>query len=227
MVKQMVPLVLLGGSIERSVGPVAWLGAFALTGAGGCVASWLLLRRRLLRDPEYARWDRSDVTAIADATESRGASSAVYGAAAFGAVVAGPRSCFGPWLAAFVAPLLPELCRWDRQKKRPVRIRAEWWALMVFTNGSAALVASSLLGGDGPTVAVFVCWWFSFNMFRKVVDLYMDVAPRGGVAAADWESHLCGAFLGLVAGWGLGYPVSDAWALTAVAVVVMSALKDR
>ena len=122
LAKQVVPVLLLGAAAEGVVGPAAWLAVFVGTGAVSCVVSWLCLRRRLLRDPEYEKWDRADVAAIADHAESRGASASVYGIATFAAAVAGPAASFGALAlgapaARFVigfAPLVHDSVRWNR-----------------------------------------------------------------------------------------------------------------
>ena len=234
--KELMPLLLLGGAIERAIGPAASVGAFVGTGAVACVASWLLLRRRLLADPEYAAWARSDVAAIADHAESRGASSSIYGIATFGAIVAGPSACFGPAALSFFAPLIHDGLRWNRQQKRVWRNRADWWALMLaFCAAAWLLLGDGGVGAAAPSVLVCVSWYFGFNVLRQIVDTCV-LPPRAadglqalGVASTDWESHLCGAMLGVVGGWALT-PQGSAGGmdrLIAILIVLVSALFDR
>ena len=49
------------------------------------------------------------------------------------------------------------------------------------------------------TVSAATGWYFTFNIVRRATDRHILHAEGSGMASTDWESHLCGALVGVAA----------------------------
>ena len=111
------------------------------------------------------------------------------------------------------------------------RDKPQWWLgmLAVCTACTAVLVPH-------PTVSAATGWYFAFNVIRRLTDRHILRTQGSGMASTDWESHLCGALLGVVfAGVFAQYQhlidrndvTNDVEQMLAIGAVFCSALYDR
>ena len=87
-----------------------------------------------------------------------------------------------------------------------------------------------------PTVSAATGWYFTFNIIRRLTDRHILHTQESGMASTDWESHFCGALLGVVfAGVLRQYQhlvdridvTNDVEQMLAISAVFGSALYDR
>lgn len=117
-----------------------------------------------------------------------------------------------------------------RQTNRPVRDNLHWWIAMV-----ATCVACIFILVPSPTITDATGWYFTFNIVRRATDRHILQEEGSGMASTDWESHLCGALVGVVAAGFCSQFQSNvaeqvAWSfrqVLAVGVIFASALYDR
>ena len=231
LLREMFLLLLAGVPAEQKLGGLVFLAAYLVSGAFGALFSWLTLRRSLRNSPDYAAMPRHHVDAVADLSNSRGASSCVYGAAVLAVLVAGDSSlsqCFmldsnvaNSFLVA--ARLLPEFIspRSSRLKKHCL---------------PATLILCMLIFGAfrapvSLTVAQAVSFWFSLHCLLRLCPAILSLSPQSEYAATDYAGHIYGALYAGLCGACHLYLNSIAWpgvhAILALVILTLSTLPQR
>ena len=118
-----------------------------------------------------------------------------------------------------------------RQTNKIFRDKPQWWLGMLAVCSACIVVLVPY-----PTVSAATGWYFTFNIIRRLTDRRILHTQDSGMASTDWESHLCGALLGLVfAGVLAQYQhlvdridvTNDLEQMLAISAVFGSALYDR
>eukprot|EP00931_Biecheleriopsis_adriatica_P054663 TRINITY_DN32192_c0_g1_i1.p1 TRINITY_DN32192_c0_g1~~TRINITY_DN32192_c0_g1_i1.p1 ORF type:complete len:312 (+),score=37.29 TRINITY_DN32192_c0_g1_i1:37-936(+) len=203
--KQVLFLLLFGPAVEKTLGGLHFTVGYLFCGAGACILSWRMLRRRLLNDPNYMKEnanaeDAANVAFIADSSPSRGGSACTYALATLSLVTCGEKQLrIGPsgeknWTVATQIMLVGWRLIPDMFSRR--RESRAWWlfALAVLLLGVAAVPRP-------PSVADLQICWFTVAIAAH----YLEKATTSQrmmmtAAVTDWQSHLCGALLGAL--WG-------------------------
>ena len=167
---------------------------------------------------------RHHVDAVADLSNSRGASSCVYGAAVLAILVAGDRGledCFGASSAVtnsllLAARVLPEVF-----SPRSSRIRAYPFAAAFLV---ALLVSAAYRSPVSISVAQAVSFWLAVHCLLRLFPAIISLHPEREYAAVDYAGHVYGAlYAGLCGACHLllnrrACPSAQAW----VALVVLT-----
>jgi len=193
LLREMFLLILAGVPTEEELGTLVFVGAYLLSGAFGATLSWLTLRRALRSNPDYAAMPRHHVDAVADLSNSRGASCSVYGAAVLATLVAGSRpmaECFAletntATLALVVARLLPEFFS---PKSTRLRKHALLSLFLLF-----GLLFGAFRAQLAPSVNQAVLFWFSIHCLLRMCPRIVSLQPQSDFAAVDYAGHIYGA----------------------------------
>ncbi|CAE7453958.1 unnamed protein product [Symbiodinium sp. CCMP2592] len=228
LLREVFLLLLAGVPAEEELGTPVFVVAYLMSGAFGAVFSWLTLRRTLRNSPDYAAMPRHHVDAVADLSNSRGASSCVYGAAVLAILVAGDRGledCFGVRSAVahsllLAARILPEVF-----SPRSSRIR-EYPSAAAFL--AALLVFAAYRSPVSISVAQAVSLWLAVHCLLRLFPAVVSLHPEREYAAVDYAGHVYGAlYAGLCGACHLllnrrKSPSTQAW--LALAVLTLSTL---
>ena len=221
-------MVLAGVPAEQELGTAIFVVAYLLSGAFGAVFSWLTLRRSLRNSPDYAAMPRHHVDAVADLSNSRGASSSVYGAAVLAILTAGDRplrECFrldsnvaNSVLVA--ARVIPEFV-----SPRSTRLRTYFLpAILIFF---AALIAA-FRAQISLSVAQAILFWFALHCILRSCPAIVSLSPHMEYAATDYAGHIYGAlYAGLCGACHLcltGKALPGCNALLAIGMLTLSTL---
>ncbi|CAE7236460.1 unnamed protein product [Symbiodinium natans] len=228
LLREVLLLLLVGVPAEEELGTLVFVVAYLVSGAFGALFSWLTLRRTLRNSPDYLAMPRHHVDAVADLSNSRGASSCVYGAAVLALLVAGDRllpECFAMSSQAanallVAARILPEVFspRSSRIQQRPV--------------AAAILLSLPLLAAYSSVVSLSVAqavtFWFSIHCLLRLFPGIVSLHPQSEYAAMDYAGHVYGAlYAGLCGVCHIylnrrHYPSMQAW--LALGVLMLSTL---
>ena len=195
LLREVFLLILAGVPAEEELGTWLFLGAFLLSGACGCWLSWLTLRHRLRKNPDFAGMPLEHVDAVANLSNSRGSSACVYGTAVLAILVSGHQNfaaSFGissPKVANAMllgARLMPEFV-----SPMSTRLRKH---LPLYVSVLFALVSLAASVSLELSVSTSILLWFSFHcLFRAFPSILTLLPGFGEFAATDFEGHIYGS----------------------------------
>ncbi|CAL1130727.1 unnamed protein product [Cladocopium goreaui] len=211
-------MILAGVPLEVEIGTWFFMVVFLICGAVGCSCSWLTLRWTLRRNPDFSQMPREHVDAIANLSNSRGASACVYGIAVLAVLLVGdqglaqffgisPETGNGLLLAArFIPEIFSPLS--TRLRSYPLPFGSVFLVLL--------LVAFSLPAE--LTVSNSLLFWFFVHCFFRAYPSLLALGPPREFAATDYLGHIYGALAALLlGGWHLlrrltvGSPHLQSW----------------
>lgn len=197
-------MIFAGVPLEREIGTLFFVLVFLFSGAVGCTLSWHTLRQSLRRHPEFQEMPPEHVDAIANLSNSRGASACVYGTAFLAILLIGDQNLADNFkISAEYANALLVAARFLPEFLSPLSTRLRkhlFWSLSIFL----LLIAMAVCLPARLTVSNSLLFWFFFHCLFRTYPWLLDLGPPREFASTDYMGHIYGAiFSALCGSWHL------------------------
>eukprot|EP00434_Breviolum_minutum_P004274 symbB.v1.2.003769.t1/scaffold207.1/size268535/16 len=204
LLREVFLMILAGVPLEREIGTLFFVLVFLFSGAVGCTLSWHTLRQSLRRHPEFQEMPPEHVDAIANLSNSRGASACVYGTAFLAILLIGDQNLADNFkISAEYANALLVAARFLPEFLSPLSTRLRkhlFWSLSIFL----LLIAMAVSLPARLTVSNSLLFWFFFHCLFRTYPWLLDLGPPREFASTDYMGHIYGAiFSALCGSWHL------------------------